>query len=382
MDLSKAFDTLNHSILLDKLNYYGIKKCSLQLIKSYLANRSQYVEHNGIKSDYSPISTGVPQGSILGPLLFIIYLSDIPLCSKIFKFIIYADDTTLFSNLSEFKKENRDEMLNAELSKINMWFQLNKLSLNTTKSKFMVFRKPQKKIKIPVIKINQKELEYVETFNFLGVNLDTNISWKSHLSKVSNKIVRMIGIMNKLQFILPQNTLSYIYNSLIMPHINYCIILWGHANKRIFKLQKKAVRIIYKEHRLSRTDPIFKNLNLLKIDDIYRLQLLKLYFKCKQNLLPVYFDSFDLTPNYRVHHHNTRNINKIHEPYVRHDFAKTCSRYELPILVNKTSPSIIEKVNTHSFKGFCTYTKKYFIDNYSTTCDILNCYSCNSIPNQ
>ena len=118
-------------------------------------------------------------------------------------------------------------MLNAELSKINMWFQLNKLSLNTTKSKFMVFRKPQKKIKIPVIKINQKELEYVETFNFLGVNLDTNISWKSHLGKVSNKIVRIIGIINKLKFILPQNILSYIYNSLIMPHINYCILLWG-----------------------------------------------------------------------------------------------------------------------------------------------------------
>ena len=233
LGLSKAFDTLNHSILLDKLNYYGIKKCSLQLIKSYLANRSQYVEHNGIKSDYSPISTGVPQGSILGPILFIIYLNDIPLCSKIFKFIIYADDTTLFSNLGEFKKENRDEMLNAELSKINMWFQLNKLSLKTTKSKFMVFRKPQKK-KIPVIKINQKELEYVETFNFPGVNLDTNISWKSHLSKVSNKIVRIIGIINKLKFILPQNILSYIYNSLIMPHINYCILLWGHANKRIF----------------------------------------------------------------------------------------------------------------------------------------------------
>ena len=177
---------MNHSILLDKLNCYGIKNCSLQLIKSYLANRLQYVEHNSIKSDYSPISTGVPQGSILGPLRFIIYLNDIPLCSKIFKFIIYADDTTLLSNLGDFKKENRDEILNAELSKINMWFKLNKLSLKTTKSKFMVFRKPQKQIKIPVIKINQNELEYVETLNFLGVNLDTNISWKSHLSKVSN----------------------------------------------------------------------------------------------------------------------------------------------------------------------------------------------------
>ena len=123
-----------------------------------------------------------------------------------------------------------------------------------------------------------------------------------------------------------------------MPHINYCILLWGYTNKRIFKLKKKAVRIIYKERRLSHTDPIFKILNLLKINDIYHLQLLKLYFKCKQNLLPVYFDSFDLTPNSdHLNQHNTRNINKIHEPNVRHDFAKTCSRYELLILVNKTS---------------------------------------------
>ena len=145
LDLWKAFDTLNHFILLDKLNYYGIKNCSLQLIKSYLVNRSQYVEHTGIKSDYSPISTGVPQGSTLGPLLFIIYVNDIPLCSKIFKFIIYADDTTLLSNLGNFRKENKDEMLNAELPKINKWFQLNKLSLNTTKSKFMVFKKNTQK---------------------------------------------------------------------------------------------------------------------------------------------------------------------------------------------------------------------------------------------
>ena len=184
-----------------------LKIVQLQLIKSYLANRSQYVEHNGIKSDYNPISTGVPQGSILGPLLFIIYPNDIPLCSKIYKFIIYANDTTLLSNLGDFKKANIDEMFNVELSKINMWFQLNKLSRNTTKSKLMVFRKLQRKIKIPVIKINQNELGYVETFNFLAVNLGAKISWKSHLSKVSNEIVRIIGIMNKLKFILPQNIL-------------------------------------------------------------------------------------------------------------------------------------------------------------------------------
>ena len=125
--------------------------------------------------------------------------------------------------------------------------------------------------------------------------------------------------MNKLKLILPQNILSNINKSLIMPHINYCILLCGHANKRIF--------------------------NLHKINYIYRLQLLKLYFKCKQNLLPVYFDSFDLIPNYRVHQHNTQNIKQIHEPY---DFAKTCSRYGLHILVIKASPSNITIHHTKS----------------------------------
>ena len=126
-------------------------------------------------------------------------------------------------------------MVNAELSKINMWFQLNKLSINTTKYD----RKPHKKCKIPVIKINQNELEYVETYNFLGVNLDKNISWKPQLSKVSNKIVRIIVIMNKLKFILPQNILSNIYNSLIMLHIIYCIFYGAMRINGFLNYRKK-----------------------------------------------------------------------------------------------------------------------------------------------
>ena len=135
---------------------------------------------------------------------------------------------------------------------------------------------------------------------------------------------------------------------------------WVHANKRIFKLQKKAVRIIYKERRLSHTDPIFKNLNLLKINDIYRLQLLKLFFKCKQNLLPVYFDLFDLTPNYRVHQHNTRKINKIHEPYVRHDFVLTWFFIYLIYHTNENKQAMLSS-SCHGFmqiNGFLNYRKK------------------------
>ena len=216
LDLSEAFDTLNHTILLNKLNHHGIKHCPLKLLESYLSNRLQYVEHANIKSEYIPITTGVPQSSILGPLLFIFSLNDITFPSKLFEFIVYADDTTLFANFSNLNKNNN---LNKELAEISTWLKVNKLSLNSAKSKFMIFRKPKKQIKLPIVKINVIQIKCVDNFTFLWVIIDKNLTWKNHLNKVSNKIVRIIGIMNKLKFTLPQNILINIYNSLIIPYI-------------------------------------------------------------------------------------------------------------------------------------------------------------------
>ena len=166
------------------------------------------------------------------------------------------------------------------------------------------------------------QIECADNFNFLGVIIDKNLrlTWKNHLNKVSNKIVRIIGIMNKLKFTLPQNILINIYNSQIIPHINYCILLWGGENNRVSKLQKRAVRIIRKESRLSHTDPIFKELNLLTKNDIYRLQLLKCYFKYEHNSLPEYFDVFNLRLNSEIQAHNTRNQQKLCIPFVKHNF--------------------------------------------------------------
>ena len=151
LDLSKAFDTLNHDILLTKLRYNGIEGVALNWFQSYLTKRTQYVQYNDTSSSIREIETGVPQGSILGPLLFIIiHMNDIHTVSQKFTFILYVDDTTLISSLCSFIHSSQSDMdyvstmINMELSKISDWLAVNKLSLNTTKTKFMLFHNYQK----------------------------------------------------------------------------------------------------------------------------------------------------------------------------------------------------------------------------------------------
>ena len=294
LDLSKAFDTLDHNILIEKLKFYGLTQSALTLLKSYLHERKQYVQINDAHSNVTLTSCGVPQGSILSPVLFNIYINDMALTSKYFKFIIYADDTTLMGNLNEFD-------INKELSKLSIWLKLNKLSFSVSKSKFMIFHHPRKKITIPSLEINDTKLECVNRFNFLGLEINAQLTWKDHVNKISNEIVKTLGIMNRLKYVFPQSALILLYYSLILPHINYFILAWGTNTKRVFKLQKHAVRIKTRSHYLSHTDPIFLHLKLLKVIDLYKLFQLKFYSKLTNQLLPQYFYSFNLKQIYTIY---------------------------------------------------------------------------------
>ncbi len=380
LDLSKAFDTLNHAILLDKLNYYGINGVAHDLMKSYLTNRKQYVEIEGVKSDTLELTTGVPQGSILGPLLFLIYINDIALASNVFKFVIYADDTNLNTNLEIIAQSSSvletNNILNTELAHVSDWLKCNMLSLNVQKSKYMIFHKPQKKVPLLHLIMNDTVIEQVPNFDFLGLMLNENLNWKNHIDKIANKISRSIGILNRQKYFLPLQSRLHIYSSLILSHINFGILSWGYQCERIIKLQKKAVRIISLSKYNAHTEPILKDLRLLKVTDILKLHELKFFYKYKNNMLPSYLLDMPFNQNTSVHEYNTRQQQNIHQPLAKHEFAKKCIRFHLPHIINSTSSNILDKVHTHSLQGFSWYIKQNMLQNYTDTCLIVNCYVC------
>lgn len=379
LDMSKAFDTIDHTILLYKMKHYGIKESAYKLIENYLTGRKQYVEIDNLKSNYLPLSTGVPQGSILGPLFFLIYVNDLAKASKLFSFVVYADDTTLSATIRTFLDSEvpYEIKVNKELDKIAMWIELNKLSLNISKTKFMVFHNKQKKVNLPKLSISGIEIEPVDEFNFLGITIDKNVSWKSHIDKITKKISKVIGIMNKLKHILPSSVLLTIYNSLAFPHINYGILCWGYSNTNsILKLQKKAARIITNSKYNAHSDPLFKTLKILKCEHICALQEFKFCYKLMSKKLPSYFTNNIFKKFSEVHSYATRNRNNMQLYRTKHAFAKNSLRYKIPVAYNNMPLIFKEKISTHSLPGFSKYIKNHFISSYINQCTNPNCFSC------
>ena len=379
LDLSKAFDTLNFNILLNKLQYYGIDGISLSLIRSYLTDRFQYVQFENSESDLLEIKTGIPQGSILGPLFFSIMINDLVNSSNKFKFLMYADDTTIYFNLEDFPIENREVLINNELEKVNKWLKLNKLAVNVDKTKSMLFHKRRPVTPIQ-FSMNNRIIDVVQYFNYLGIMLDADMSWKTHVAMVRNKLSRINGILHRLKYIYPQSILITLYKSLFVPHINYGSLLWGHAGGALDKIQKKAVRTITYSNYIAHSEPLLKELNLLKVKDLFDLKILKFLFKLYHNNLPPYFNF------YRSH------LEKIVTPYtlrphplpvprVSHVFAEAGLLYKLVVIKNKFAASdevISFRINDQSYSliGFNQYVIKKMVDSYSYVCVLNHCHTC------
>ena len=227
IDLKKAFDTVDHAVLIKKLKHYGIKGNNLRWFESYLENRKQYITYETTKfTALENMTCGVPQGSILGPLLFLLYINDLPNVSNILDPIMFADDTNLF-----YSHHNIKELfttVNKELQKLGDWFTSNKLSLNIKKTKYTFFHKNSVKdiipLKLPDLHIFNKTIERTSSIKFLGVVLDEHITWNEHIKTIGKKLAKNIGLLYKARVLLDKESLKTIYFSYIHSYLNYANI--------------------------------------------------------------------------------------------------------------------------------------------------------------
>ena len=245
IDFSKAFDMVEHTILLKKLEHYGIRGSALEWLKSYLGDREQFVTVAGKDSTRKSMKFGVPQGSILGPLLFIIYVNDLPQISKLAKFIMYADDANIIIT------GNSIDEINEKFNKLSMallsWVDTNGLKLNLKKTHFMIFSR--QKVAIPRgLFIANTKIERKSEARFLGVIMDEKLNFTQHIHALKSKMLRYVGVMYRLKGLVPESVMLQIYHSFVQSHINYCSLVWGFTAKSniesLFAGQKKGIRTV------------------------------------------------------------------------------------------------------------------------------------------
>ena len=350
LDHSKAFDTINHEILMYKLFHYGIRGRALEWFRDYLTNRLQFVHINDSNSSTQNITCGVPQGSLLGPLLFIIYINDLPKSSTLLSFLLFADDSSLF--LTHQNPITLLDMLNAELNYVNDWIRTNKLSLNLNKTSFMVFSNTITQLP-GQISINGVNLQQTNSTKFLGLFIDCKLSWQEQTNYLCKLLSRNLGVIQKLKHFFPTHILRTLYSTLLLPYLHYSILAWGNCSKTrmesIFRIQKRAIRTINCTDYLAPTSPLFKRNNLLKVFDIYSYSLGIFMYQLTKDELPHAFPPM-FVKNKAVHSYPTRQQNSFHFSPVRTVFALKTIVHTGPTFWNSLDCNITESLTLNCFK--------------------------------
>jgi hypothetical protein len=339
-DLSKAFDCVDYQTLICKLQHYGVKNIALKLLFSYLNSRTQIVDINGIKSSGSRVTMGVPQGSILGPFLFLIYINDLPFfAEKYCDIVLFADDTSLIFKYDR-NKTNFDDVNNA-LSKIVSWFTINNLQLNATKTKCIKFALPNVKQINVNIKLNDVTLNLIEHTSFLGITVDSKLQWNPQITSLACKLGSAVYAIKKIRQYTDIATARTVYFSYFHSIMSYGILLWGKAAdiETVFILQKRAIRAIYCLTARTSLKDLFKEIKILTVASQYIYNCI-LFTRLNINLYRKHSDNHSI---------NTRNKDKLILPTFRLHKVSNSFLGQGVMCYNKIPDSILELPH-HKFK--------------------------------
>ena len=292
VDLKKAFDSVSHDILCSKLDRLGIRGMALDWCLNYLSDRSQVVLANNVRSGPAPINFGVPQGSVLGPLFFILYINDLQRAlDNNIKVRLYADDTVVYVSGKNVETLTRTLQLN--LHRLNRWCRANKLTLNPAKTKMMCFgtRQAVRKVKLKALFIGGKQIQHVATFKYLGYILDSTLSYKPHVTDVLNKVIHKKILLSKIRPFLHTNVALLVYKTMILPYFDYCDVIYNSACKndldKLQRLQNKCLKTCLNMHNLTETKAVHSSAKSAFLEPRRKAHLCNFMFKrqCREELI-------------------------------------------------------------------------------------------------
>ena len=353
LDITKAFDSVNHEILYKKLEHYGFRGHFLYLIKSYLSNRSQYLCINNTKSDQRNISYGVPQGSILGPLLFLIDVNDIQYVDHNSGSRLFADDTAIFyydkdPNTLSTKGENIMKV-------ISKWFALNKLALSLGKSNFVLFHGNRKDAmnQITQLQVGNDIITRTDKTKYIGLTLDEKLSWGPHIDEICNNLCKYFSVFYNIRNSMTAKTSRTVYYACIYSRIKYSIEVFGSASdskmKKLQMMQNKLMKLLTNKDRMYGTVKLHNELDILQIQDIFETSVLNFVFKCVKDVTIEPFKNY-FTFRHEHHHYNLRNNEHITTNKILQNMGKNTTHFKGASLWNDLSDDVRSITGEKEFK--------------------------------
>ena len=343
IDLSKAFDTIDHDILLSKLDRYGVRGSPNALMRSYLSNRMQYTQCLGESSDLLEVEYGVPQGSVLGPLLFLIYINDIINSSSLGNFVLFADDTNIFVSGATITEAY--SLANNVLESLDKYMTLNKLHINMTKCCYILFKPKSSAVDQPYpdlhLTINGTIIKQVSHAKFLGVTIDENLDWDQHISDLRRKLYHSLATLNRIKHFIPEKFYKDLYYTLFESSITYCISVWGVAQKKLDKIhliQKKMIRILFGD-----TEAYKEKFRTCSRTRILEKQQLGSSFYCKEHTKPLFEKHRILSVHNLYSYHSFMEVFRILKfrspPCLYYQYQFSQRKYLTFIQLNPPTPS-------------------------------------------